>query len=559
MTTQTQTPLNEFPVTWPNPGDANMFWQVERMHWPDPMTPMDFEYMRDAHDQFTWAFASYGVPLQYIPRHINYRWYYSVMPRIEDMSEMPARMQAGLESIEETIPRLRELWNDEWLPEVKQHLAFWETFDLKNASMPELLAHLAETNDRHNRVWQIHFLQTFPIYMAMSTFDDLYQDLFGAENGLDAYRLMQGFDNNTVRMGHEFWRLSEQARRSPVLTAALEELNASKVIAMLEQSDEGRAFLEDFRTFLDFYGHRGDKLGVSFVSWVENPSQAIRQLQDYMNQSEIDVETQMAKLVEEREKALADARAAIKGYPQPIINKFESMLDYAQQATIISEDHTLYIDFGAEYQVRQVLLEFGRRFTAAGILNDPEDIFLLTRPELQETAERLPQIDRKDIVAERRVEMEHFRHIAPPPVLGTLPSEPPPDDPLSRTIGKFFGAPPSEPEGSPDGVVLRGGSGSSGIVRGIARVILTLEDADKLAKGDILVATTTAPTWTPLFASAAAVVTDTGGVLSHCAVVAREYGIPAVVGTGMATVLVRDGELIEVDGDRGIVRVVQGG
>jgi pyruvate,water dikinase len=103
---------------------------------------------------------------------------------------------------------------------------------------------------------------------------------------------------------------------------------------------------------------------------------------------------------------------------------------------------------------------------------------------------------------------------------------------------------------------IHGSAGSAGTVRGTARIIGSIAEAGRLQPGDILVAETTAPPWTPLFATVAAVVTDTGGVLSHCAVVAREYGIPAVVGTQIATVAIRDGDTIEVDGDAGIVRIV---
>jgi pyruvate,water dikinase len=94
------------------------------------------------------------------------------------------------------------------------------------------------------------------------------------------------------------------------------------------------------------------------------------------------------------------------------------------------------------------------------------------------------------------------------------------------------------------------------VVRGPAKVVRSLAEAAKLRPGDVLVAETTAPPWTPLFATAAAIVTDTGGVLSHCAVVAREYHIPAVVGTGKATARLRDGQIVEVDGGAGVVRVV---
>jgi rifampicin phosphotransferase len=138
-------------------------------------------------------------------------------------------------------------------------------------------------------------------------------------------------------------------------------------------------------------------------------------------------------------------------------------------------------------------------------------------------------------------------------VLGTPPSVDPPTDPVNRALFKFFGAPPPRLD---DAAVIHGNRGSPGRATGPARVIRSLAGAGKLQPRDVLVVETSAPPWTPLFATAVAVVSDTGGILSHCAVVAREYGIPAVVGTGNATALLQDGQLIEVDGDAGTVRVV---
>jgi pyruvate,water dikinase len=156
------------------------------------------------------------------------------------------------------------------------------------------------------------------------------------------------------------------------------------------------------------------------------------------------------------------------------------------------------------------------------------------------------------LVAGRYAEIERQRALTPPPVLGAIPTQPPPDDPFTRLAMKFNGVPqaPAAPG------ELRGSPGSAGTVRGRARVIHSIAEAGRLEPGDILVAETTAPPWTPLFAIVGAVVTDTGGVLSHCAVVAREYGIPAVVGTGMASAVVSDGQMLEIDGDAGIVRFV---
>ena len=546
-----------FPVVWEHPDDERGFWVAERMHWPNPLPPLDFETMRDAHQGFTGAFATYGVPLQYNVRLINYYWYFAVGPSIADHSEMPARMQQGSLNVENTVPRLQQLWTEEWLPEVEEHLAYWRTFDLQGATMGDLLTHLDESETRHKRVWHIHFLQTFPVYMAMSQFDDLYQDLFGNENALDAYRLMQGFENKTVEIGREMWRLSRKALAAEEVRSCFEENEAAEILPALSQTEAGRAFLDDLHAFLQEYGRRGEKIGISFPSWLEEPQAAIRNIQEFVSQPDLDFDLETARLAEARELAVAEAREALKNYPRQVVEQFEAALTYAQQATVISEDHTVFIDFGEIYELRQVIMEFGRRLRAARVIDSVEDVFLLTMDELRETCDGLPSIPRQELVARRKAEIEHFSTITPPPVLGTPSPPPPQEDPLSRTVGKFFGAPPVAPEMIEESLVLKGGSGSSGRASGIARVITSLADAGRLQKGEILVAPTTAPAWTPLFATAAAVVTDTGGILSHCAVVAREYGIPAVVGTGMATSLIVDGQIIEVDGDLGTVKIIR--
>jgi rifampicin phosphotransferase len=220
---------------------------------------------------------------------------------------------------------------------------------------------------------------------------------------------------------------------------------------------------------------------------------------------------------------------------------------------VLSEDHGFWIDFCAPYQVRRLLLEIGRRFAEAGAIAQVDDVMMLTADEVRQTGRALPGIDRRQLVAERRAEMEQYRQIQPPPAIGTPPPGPPPDNPFMRMGAKFMGV---QPPVSDEPNVLRGNPGSPGKVRGTAKVIRTLAEAAKLQSGDILVAETTAPPWTPLFATASGVVTDTGGVLSHGAVVAREYNIPAVVGTGAATAMIRDGQLLEVDGSTGVVRII---
>jgi pyruvate,water dikinase len=200
------------------------------------------------------------------------------------------------------------------------------------------------------------------------------------------------------------------------------------------------------------------------------------------------------------------------------------------------------------------MLAAGRRLAGAGVLEIPDDVFHLDLDELSAALDGGPEgLGLGERVAARKAELDRFRAVAAPPVLGTLPPGPPPDDPFTRAILRFFGEPP---QAAATRAVVTGRAGSPGVARGIARVIRSLDEADRLAPGEILVTATTSPPWTPLFRTAAAVVTDVGGVLSHCAVVAREYMIPAVVATHGGSSAIQDGQLIEVNGDEGTVTIL---
>ena len=200
-------------------------------------------------------------------------------------------------------------------------------------------------------------------------------------------------------------------------------------------------------------------------------------------------------------------------------------------------------------------MEFGGRLAQDGTIKSASDVFYLTPDELQNGRD----VPVKRLVQERKAEMERFSHVTPPPKVGSMPAfEMTDGGTLMRVMSKGeMGAPNTSPREANE---VKGIAGSAGVVRGTTRLIHSLAEAGKLQPGDVLVAKFTLPApWTPLFATASAVVTDSGGVLSHSAVVAREYHIPAVVGTDYATSTFHDGQLVEVDGNAGTVRVVVGG
>ncbi len=542
-----------FPVAWENPEDEGLFWRLNRMHTPEPLTQMDDVFWGYVWQGVSTVARTYDIPVRVRTHHINTYLYFTIVPvpPADGMEAQSKRSEAKLRAV---FARIGDLWKLDLFPEVKQYLDDWQSFDLTGASMPGLLAHFEETVARHIRLWEIHFLVVLPKHIVISMFDDLCRDLFGGENSFEAYGLLRGFDNKTLEVDRALWDLSRAALASPEARRILEETATAGVLAALEESPGGLAFLGELQAYLEEYGRIGDKpVQLYGPGWIEDPTPVIKNLKDYITQPGRDLEAEFSALAVEREALVAEARQRLQGYPQPVAEEFEFLLKAAQEATVVGEDHNFWIDFCAIYQVRRVLLEFGRRFAEARVVDQAEDALFLTPDELRETAHGLPRIDRRPLVAGRRAEMDYFRTIQPPGMLGTPPAGPPPDLPIFRALGKFFGAPP-QPETEPG--VLRGNAGSPGTARGPAKVVRSLAEAAKLQQGDILVAETTSTPWTPLFATAAAIVTDASGVLSHCAVVAREFRIPAVVGTGQATATIRDGQILEVDGNSGIVRVL---
>ncbi len=544
----------DFPVVWEDPADERLFWTRDAMHFPNPVNTLEGEFLvRIAQGNgFARACEAYEMPVKILVRLVNTYLYTSPAPVVapEEMEAMGERSQ---KKIGEAMSRLGERWRGEYLPEIQEYLRDWDRFDLRGASMPKLLDHLDETVVRFRSLWEIHFTVVIPMMISINAFEEFYQDLFDSDGAFDAYRLLQGLENKTIETGRELWRLSRQALKMPEVRKVLEENAADDVVSALEGSAQGREFLAKLGAYLDEHGRRGDLWGISFPTWAEDPTPVIKMLKDYVTQSGGGPDEELAALAAEREQLLAETRERLEGYPQAVRDEFEFLLKVAQESVVLSEDHGFWIDFSSTARVRKVLMEFGHRFAEAGVIQRPDDVLHLNLDEIRETARCLPDLDRRDLVSRRKAELERFAQAQPPPALGTPPPGPPPDNPVNRTLMKFSGGPP-QPPGEPG--VLRGNPGSPGVVRGRARVLRSLSEAAGLRKGEVLVAETTAPPWTPLFATAAAVVTDTGGILSHCAVVAREYRIPAVVGVAMATATIRDGQTVEVDGDKGVVRVL---
>jgi pyruvate,water dikinase len=489
----------------------SLFWQQESMHWPSAVTTMEAEVFELAYGRgFCAAAEQYSMPVRLAMQRIDGYMYQAVYPVSTDPQVLAKLGEESGQRLMSSVLNLRALWESKWLPAIQRFIDTCESFD----DLDRLRREIVE-------VGRIHFELTFPYLLALSEFQDFYLSLFGG-GPLDAYRLLEGFPNKTTEKDFAIWQLAQN----------------------------GGVGEEPLETFLEQHGGRGDsfiRFGPSPL-WREDPGPLLATIQNYIDHQASNPMSVVEQQARTREQELSKIRACLKNFPAPVVERFEAMLASAQFATVLHEDHDYWIDNEAMERVRRIVLAYGARLASEGLIETASDVWHLSLDELEDGASK------HKIVAARKADCERYRRAVPLPVLGTPPPGPPPDDPLFRAVSRFFGTPPQG--ASINGSSLLGHGASAGRARGCARVITSLADASRFSNGDILVAETTAPAWTPLLAVAAAVITDHGGILSHCAVVAREYGVPAVVGTGMATKVIPDGALVEVDGSAGTVMLL---
>jgi pyruvate,water dikinase len=225
------------------------------------------------------------------------------------------------------------------------------------------------------------------------------------------------------------------------------------------------------------------------------------------------------------------------------------MLTAAQAHTRVSEGRAFW-QLVIDGSMRVPLIALGRGLVEAGVIDEPNDIFYLRLDEVRAAAADAGP--RQELVASRKADLTRWEKLDPPKFVGVPQSDDAIPPVFRRAFARFWGG---EPDASSQPDVVTGNPASRGTARGRARLITELGRSDQLEKGDVLVCPSTSPAWTPLFAIAGAVVTDTGGILSHSAICAREYGIPAVVGTQTGTQRIPDGATVTVDGAAGTIRI----
>lgn len=529
----------DFPLAWSDPADIELTWVQDDMHTPFCLAPLAWDYGDLIGRGFAYRYDRLELPIEMRGQVFNGYFYMSWQPLVAEgekealfdqyRSSRQKHTAFAVDYWERAVPELRELYS--WIAEVP---------------VDELPAHqLAEAWEgaweRAQRAWSIHFYAITGPYQVMDDLADLYESVVDRAPPGEAMRLIQGTIDELVAVDTGLGRLTELAAVSPELSAAIAASPAPS-LEDVAQLPGGAAFVSDLRSFLEEHGHLGqgfDDLGLA--SWAEEPWMLLGEIGKRL-QHPVEPATERAARLAREADVLADAfRTRIADQPEKLA-EFERLLSLARRIGGITETHNYWIDRMAQARLRTFAVRVGVRLAREGVIECGEDVLYLRRAEIPGLL--LSSEDRRGLVAERRADHERWRKVKPPAKVG----KPSTDESSGRFSGERFA--------KEDEAIVRGTGASAGIIRGPARVVLGPDDFERVRPGDIIVAPSSNPSWVPLFTIAGGLVTDTGGVLSHAAVVAREFALPAVVGTGDATTRIREGQTVELDGTTGYVRLL---
>ncbi len=398
--------------------------------------------------------------------------------------------------------------------------------------------------ERTTRVINLH---TAVSGSAMGIFSLLEQLLARwCNRGELAHDLVTGLSGvYAAEMGATLWQMAQKIRELGLVDLVLNNAPAT-ALTQLRQIPEAEPVMRMLDTFLEQHGHRcPNEAEWLFPRWAEAPEQVIELVAGYLRTSDgvnpIEAEQRQRR---RREEAVAWVEERLDPLRRAI---FRRVLSRAQHAVRLRDNGRHYM-MKIAYPIVRIYRELGRRWTSRGWLQKPDDVFFLTVPDVEKLmragSPAAAGMDLIALVAGRRKAYEYWFTVEAPEVIG----------PDGRPVSL-----PTSPSGSPPvrygpaGVILEGIPASGGRVQGTARIIHDPQDAVRLQRGDILVTRATDPGWTPMFPLVGGLVLEVGGQLSHGAIVAREYGVPAVVNVRDATRRIRDGQVVTVDGTAGHV------
>lgn len=433
----------------------------------------------------------------------------------------------------------KERWRIYSHPRYRRIVSDWTARDLSQMSTGQLLAGVQELVEAAAEYYTA--VQTIIPAAASSevVFTRFYDAVVRGKDDPPAQVFVLGFDSVPIRAEKSLYDLASWSRDHPELAESLRTMSSQQFLEQAAGSTDPiwHEWHSRFEAHLSTYGHTIYNLDFMNPVPADDPIPLLETLRFFVSGKGVDPYERQRRFATRRDKATAMVLARL----DPVRAKgFRPLLHWAQSNAPIRED--ALADVGLAWpQVRRMLREIGQRLQQAGVISTPEDVFWLHRTEIDEERGSLA-----DQVEQRKALWRGQRRATPPQLL--------PKGGWGDMWRRWLPA-ASEDQTSD---VIKGIGGSMGTITAPARVLGGPQDFGQMQPGDVLVASITTPAWTSLFAMASGVVTDIGGPLSHSSIVAREYGIPAVLGTAVATRRIHSGQMIKVDGDAGTVTLLDG-
>jgi phosphohistidine swiveling domain-containing protein len=561
---------DDFPIDWRD-GERELFWILDDLHCPNPVSPLFFDiggwWLTCDH-----MFRRFGTPFasDWIAKNINGYVYTAAVPadpsiRVDGMEyeasytprvpRDPAYAGQIGAYLGWVLPHYAEhfldWWRDRLRPELDRNFARLDAFDTDAATLLDLAVLLEDAIDVHDRAWKIHWMLNFAQFSSTTALNATIEEVRGeADPGLMG-RLQSSVEDRNWDSIEDLWTMKQEIAGDAELRPLFEQDDAARdVLAALEGSERGRRFLaERLRPHQQAYGYKAIwSHEFAFKTWVEDPAPIIEALRGYLA-TDYDYPANIKAVADDLEAAKAEVLEGVEGAER---EKLQRALDLSLGMNPLTPDHHFYIDQGANARVRLVALAIGRKLVEAGTLDDPEDVIFLHYNELRLLMADQSAFDAREAVSDRRDAHEDAYRIRPRSWVGTATEEA-----LAFPYNALWGFPDKFYAGEPATTgEVKGLAASPGVVEGPARYVSSLDEFDQVRDGEILVCRMTNPAWVVLFTKISGLVTEAGGAVSHPAVVAREFGIPAVVGTSNAGERIRTGDRIRVNGSTGIVEIL---
>ncbi len=565
--------------------DENRFWFWNSMHFPEPHPAFDVICIDSPYQAVgSWQNRVFAVPpamgIDY--RVVNGYVYISSNPVTD-----PAKMAERATFFERRAGHYFQNWPElygKWKDKMRALIAELDALvvpDLPEYE-PEEVALSGERNtafyevlDAYGRclrmgdlMWQHHFEFLLLGYGAYSTFADLCKANLPDIPDQHIAQMVAGIDVLLFRPDAELRTLAKLAVDTGVDASFTDGRTPAEIDAELADSEAGRAWLAALEAVKDpwFNMAGGDGLTHYYRSWLDDPSIPYASIIGHVGtlRAGTQVERPTQQIEAERDRLAQEYGELL---PEAVRGSWNDLLALSRTVFPYVEEHKFFCDYWFLTRWWNKIREFGALLARNEFLQDGEDIFQLTRHEVATALDELTltwatggrplgPMHWPPIVARRRALLQRLGEWTPPPALGVVPEAI--TDPMTIMLWGVTTERVREwADHQHGGVELRGAAASPGIVEGPARVVRSVQEIADIRDGEILVCGSTSPAWAPIFPKLLATVTDVGGVMSHAAIVAREYGLPAVVGTGRASGEIRTGQRIRVDGSAGVVTLLE--